>query len=160
MTDKYRRCVGMVILNNENKILVGRRLDHPSGFWQMPQGGIDKNENPEEAVWREMMEEIGTNKAKLIKESNQWINYDIPIETLKTLPWGHKYKGQRQKWFAFYFTGKESDINVGTENPEFSEWKWIEMDMIVNNAVPFKTKVYSIILEEFKDLFLSRKLSK
>ena len=90
-----------MILNNNKEILVGKRLDHPSGFWQMPQGGIDEYENPEEAVWREMMEEIGTNNAKLIKESKQWIKYDIPTATLKTLPWGNKYIGQTQKWFAF-----------------------------------------------------------
>ena len=153
MTSKYRRCVGMMILNNIKKILVGRRLDHPSGFWQMPQGGIDENENPEEAVWREMMEEIGTNKAKLLKVSSQWINYDIPFETLKTLPWGHKYIGQTQKWFAFQFTGEENDINVGTVNPEFSEWKWTKINSIVDEIVPFKRDVYSVILEEFKDIF-------
>ena len=149
----YRKCVGMLILNKNKEILVGKRLDHPSGFWQMPQGGIDKKENPKEAVWREMMEEIGTNKAKLIKESNQWINYDIPAETLKTLPWGHKYIGQTQKWFAFRFTGKESDINVGTHNPEFSEWKWTKIDLIIDEIVPFKRNVYSTILKEFKDIF-------
>ena len=153
MTDKYRKCVGMMILNTNKEILVGRRLDHPSGYWQMPQGGIDENENPKEAVWREMMEEIGTNKAKLIKVSNQWINYDIPPETLKTLPWGHKYIGQRQKWFAFDFLGEDEDINVGTDNPEFSEWKWARMDSIVDSIVPFKRNVYAIILEEFKDIF-------
>ena len=153
MTSKYRRCVGMMILNNIKEILVGRRLDHPSGFWQMPQGGIDENENPEEAVWREMMEEIGTNKAKLLKISSQWINYDIPSETLKTLPWGHKYIGQTQKWFAFQFTGEENDINVGTVNPEFSEWKWTKIKLIVDEIVPFKRDVYSVILEEFKDIF-------
>ena len=152
MTNKYRKCVGMMILNSNKEILVARRLDHPSGYWQMPQGGIDDNENPKEAVWREMLEEIGTNKAKLIKISNQWINYDIPSETLKTLPWGHKYIGQRQKWFAFEFLGEDEDINVGTDNPEFSEWKWAEMNSIVGNIVPFKRNVYSIILEEFKDL--------
>ena len=152
----YRKCVGMMILNNNNEILVGKRLDHPSGFWQMPQGGIDDKEDPEEAVWREMMEEIGTNKAKLIKESNQWINYDIPAETLKTLPWGHKYIGQTQKWFAFQFTGKESDINVGTNNPEFSEWKWTKIDLIVDEIVPFKRIVYSTILKEFKDIFYNK----
>ena len=152
MADKYRKCVGMMILNANKEILVGRRLDHPSGYWQMPQGGIDENENPKEAVWREMMEEIGTNKAKLIKVSNQWINYDIPPETLKTLPWGHKYIGQRQKWFAFEFLGEDKDINVGTDNPEFSEWKWAKLDSIVGNIVPFKRNVYSVILEEFKDL--------
>ena len=153
MEKSYRKCVGMMILNNNKEILVGKRLDHPSGFWQMPQGGIDDKENPEEAVWREMMEEIGTNKAKLIKESNQWINYEIPEETLKTLPWGHKYIGQTQKWFAFQFTGKESDINVGTNNPEFSEWKWTKIELIVDEIVPFKRNVYSTILKEFKDIF-------
>ena len=153
MNKPYRKCVGIMILNNKKEILVGKRIDHPSGFWQMPQGGIDEYENPEEAVWREMMEEIGTNDAKLIKESNQWVNYDIPITTLKTLPWGEKYKGQTQKWFAFQFTGKDNDINVGTENPEFSEWKWAKMDSIINNIVPFKRDVYSKILEEFKDIF-------
>ena len=153
MTDKYRKCVGIMILNNNKEILVGRRLDHPSGYWQMPQGGIDDNENPEEAVWREMLEEIGTNKAELIKISNQWINYDIPSETLKTLPWGHKYIGQTQKWFAFDFLGEDHDINVQTDNPEFSEWKWTRMNSIVDSIVPFKRDVYSIILEEFKDIF-------
>ena len=153
MTSKYRKCVGMMILNSNKEILVGRRLDHPSGYWQMPQGGIDDNENPKEAVWREMLEEIGTNKAELIKISNQWINYDIPSETLKTLPWGDIYIGQTQKWFAFLFLGEDNDINVGTDNPEFSEWKWARMDSIVDSIVPFKRDVYAKILKEFKDIF-------
>tara|TARA_B100001964_G_scaffold207591_1_gene239578 strand:- start:327 stop:788 length:462 start_codon:yes stop_codon:yes gene_type:complete len=153
MTNKYRKCVGMMILNTHKEILVGRRLDHPSGYWQMPQGGIDDNENPKEAVWREMLEEIGTNKAELIKISNQWINYDIPSETLKTLPWGDIFIGQSQKWFAFLFLGEDKDINVGTDNPEFSEWKWARMDSIVDSIVPFKRDVYAKILEEFKDIF-------
>ena len=152
MNKPYRKCVGMMILNNNNEILVGKRIDHPSGFWQMPQGGIDEYENPEEAVWREMMEEIGTNNVTLIKTSNQWLNYDIPNDTLKTLPWGHKYKGQTQKWFAFKFTGKDQDIDVGTTNPEFSEWKWINYQDIVDKIVPFKRSVYSKILEEFEEL--------
>ena len=142
-----------MILNKDKEILVGRRLDHPSGFWQMPQGGIDDNENPEDAVWREMMEEIGTNKAELIKVSNQWVRYEIPAETLKTLPWGKKYIGQTQKWFAFQFIGEDGDINVGTDDPEFSEWKWAKIDSIVDNIVPFKRYVYSTILKEFKDIF-------
>ena len=153
MTDKYRKCVGMMIFNDNKEILVGRRLDHPSGYWQMPQGGINDNENPKEAGWREMMEEIGTNKAKLIKISNQWINYEIPSETLKTLPWGDKYIGQTQKWFAFLFLGEDNDINVGTDNPEFSEWKWTRMNSMVDSIVPFKRDVYAKILEEFKDIF-------
>ena len=96
MKKKYRKCVGMMILNSTNKILVGRRIDHPSGYWQMPQGGIDENEIPENAVWREMEEEIGTTNAKLIGKSTKWLKYEIPIETLKTLPWGEKYIGQIQ----------------------------------------------------------------
>ena len=152
MSKPYRKCVGMMILNNSKEILVGKRIDHPSGFWQMPQGGIDEYENPEEAVWREMMEEIGTNNVTLIKTSNQWLNYDIPNDTLKTLPWGHKYKGQTQKWFAFKFTGKNQDIDVGTTNPEFSEWKWINYQNIVDKIVPFKRSVYSKILKEFEEL--------
>ena len=153
MTKQYRRCVGMMILNTKNEILVGCRLDHPSGYWQMPQGGIDKDEIPEEAVWREMMEEVGTNKAKLLHISSQWLNYDIPQDTLDTLPWGKKYIGQTQRWFVFRFTGKDSDINVGTENPEFSEWKWVKYESLVENIVPFKRKIYKKIIEEFKNIF-------
>ena len=141
-----------MIFNKNKEVLVGRRIDHPSGFWQMPQGGIDDDEKPEEAVWREMMEEIGTNNAKLIQESSQWVQYNIPSDTLQTLPWGEKYTGQTQKWFAFEFIGKDSEINVGTENPEFSEWKWAKIDTIVDNIVPFKRNVYSKILKEFKNL--------
>jgi putative (di)nucleoside polyphosphate hydrolase len=153
MTKNYRRCVGMMILNDQNEILVCKRLDHPSGFWQMPQGGIDKEEMPEEAVWREMMEEIGTNNAELLRISLQWIKYDIPKDTLAKLPWGKKYIGQTQKWFVFRFKGQDSDINVETTNPEFSEWKWAKHDSLAENIVPFKREVYSKILEEFRDIF-------
>jgi len=153
MTNQYRKCVGMMILNDLNQILVGRRIDHPSGYWQMPQGGIDQNENPKEAVWREMMEEIGTNKAELIHISSQWLKYNIPKETLMTLPWGNKFIGQIQKWFVFRFKGNNNDINVGTENPEFSEWKWISYKSLVENIVPFKRDIYSKIIIEFEDLF-------
>ena len=153
MSKEYRKCVGMMILNTDNEILVGRRIDHPSGYWQMPQGGIDKNENPEKAVFREMMEEIGTNNVKLINISAQWINYKIPEDTLKTLPWGQIYIGQTQKWFIFRFKGENNEIDVGTENPEFSEWKWLNHKLLLNNAVPFKRDVYEKVLKEFKDFF-------
>ena len=142
-----------MILNSNNEILVGRRLDHPSGYWQMPQGGIDENENPEEAVWREMMEEIGTNNADLYKISNEWVKYNIPQETLNRLPWGKKYIGQSQKWFIFKFSGQDEDINVETQNPEFSEWKWITHNKLLENAVPFKRKTYQTILNEFSEIF-------
>tara|TARA_B100001123_G_C15270013_1_gene1009939 strand:- start:44 stop:505 length:462 start_codon:yes stop_codon:yes gene_type:complete len=151
MNKNYRKCVGMMILNEKKEVLVGRRIDHPSGFWQMPQGGIDDDENPEDAVWREMLEEIGTNKAKLIHTSNQWINYEIPLETLKTLPWGKKYIGQTQKWFLFRYLGEDQEINVDTKSPEFSEWQWAKINSIVDNIVPFKRNVYAKILKEFKN---------
>ena len=153
MENNYRKCVGMMIINTHKEILVGRRLDHPSGYWQMPQGGIDENEKPEEAVWREMMEEIGTNNAKLYQISSQWIKYDIPQETLNCLPWGKKYVGQTQKWFIFHFLGEDDEINVETQNPEFSEWKWLRYNELVENAVPFKRKTYQTILNEFSNIF-------
>ena len=153
MENNYRKCVGMMILNSKKEILVGRRIDHPSGYWQMPQGGIDDNEKPEEAVWREMMEEIGTNNSELFRISCQWIKYEIPQETLDKLPWGKTYVGQMQKWFIFKFSGHENDINVETENPEFSEWKWIKSSNLIENAVPFKRIVYKTILDEFSDIF-------
>jgi len=152
MTKEYRKCVGMMILNEHNKILVGKRIDHPSGYWQMPQGGVDNNENPEEAVWREMMEEIGTKNAKLLDSSTHWVSYDIPKDTLATLPWGDKYVGQKQKWFLFRFTGNKEEINVETKNPEFSEYKWVNFNEILTNVVPFKKRVYEIIVEEFKNI--------
>ncbi len=154
MDKNYRKCVGMMILNKDNEILVGQRIDHPSGYWQMPQGGIDKDEIPEEAVWREMMEEIGTNKAELICSSSKWFTYNIPKETLDTLPWGKKYVGQTQKWFLFRFTGKKEDINIETENPEFSQWKWVDHNLLINNIVPFKIGVYKKVLSEFTKIFL------
>ncbi len=153
MNKKYRRCVGIMILNDKNEILVGRRIDHPSGYWQMPQGGIDKNEIPEEAVWREMMEEVGTNEVELISTSSKWFTYNIPKDTLKTLPWGEKYIGQTQKWFVFRLIGDDSKINIETENPEFSEWKWANFDSIADSIVPFKREVYKKVLNEFKKLF-------
>ena len=153
MTDKYRKCVGMMILNTKNEILVGRRIDHPSGYWQMPQGGIEKNEDPAKAVWREMMEEIGTNKAELIGTSINWVNYEIPQDTLDKLPWGKKYIGQTQKWFVFRFTGSDNEINVSTENPEFSEWKWLEYSNLIENAVPFKKELYKKVIDEFNYFF-------
>ena len=153
MKKEYRRCVGMMILNDKNKILVGRRIDHPSGYWQMPQGGIDSEEIPEEAVWREMMEEIGTNEVKLIQTSSKWFTYDIPEDTLKTLPWGKKYVGQTQRWFVFRFIGQDYSINIETKNPEFSEWKWTDYNSIVDNIVPFKRNLYKEVLKEFDKLF-------
>ena len=148
----YRPTVGMMIINQKKEIFVGKRIDHPSNFWQMPQGGIDAQEIPSIAALREMDEEVGIkkNKVDLLTESKDWYYYSIPSDLAKTL-WKGKYKGQRQKWFLYKFKGTEKDINIHTEHPEFSDYKWVTKDFLVPNIVPFKKKIYEKLLLEFKD---------
>ena len=148
----YRPNVGMMIINQKKEIFVGKRIDHPSNFWQMPQGGIDAQEIPSVAALREMNEEVGIkkNKVDLLTESKDWYYYSIPSDLAKTL-WKGKYKGQRQKWFLYKFKGIEKDINIHTEHPEFSDYKWVTKDFLVPNIVPFKKKIYEKLLLEFKD---------
>ena len=148
----YRPNVGMMIINQKKEIFVGKRIDHPSNFWQMPQGGIDAQEIPSIAALREMNEEVGIkkNKVDLLTESKDWYYYSIPSDLAKTL-WKGKYKGQRQKWFLYKFKGTEKDINIHTEHPEFSDYKWVTKDFLVPNIVPFKKKIYKKLLIEFKD---------
>ena len=148
----YRPNVGMMIINKKKEIFVGKRIDHPSNFWQMPQGGIDAQEIPYIAALREMEEEVGIkkNKVDLLTESKDWYYYSIPSDLAKTL-WKGKYKGQRQKWFLYKFKGAEKDINIHTEHPEFSDYKWVTKDFLVPNIVPFKKKIYEKLLIEFKD---------
>ena len=147
----YRPCVGIVLLNKNNHVLVGQRLDNMVEAWQMPQGGIDDGETPIEAGFREMGEEIGTNKAEFIAEHSQWLDYDIPLEIADRL-WQSKFRGQSQKWLAFRFTGVDDDINIATEEPEFKSWKWAEPAELPKLVVPFKRDVYQSILDEFADL--------
>ena len=150
--EDYRPNVGMMIINQKKEIFVGKRIDHPSNFWQMPQGGIDAQEIPSIAALREMDEEVGItkNKVDLLTESKDWYYYSIPSDLAKTL-WKGKYKGQRQKWFLYKFKGTEKDINIHTEHPEFSDYKWVTKDFLVPNIVPFKKKIYEKLLLEFKD---------
>tara|TARA_Y100000992_G_C20919324_1_gene329153 strand:- start:40 stop:513 length:474 start_codon:yes stop_codon:yes gene_type:complete len=148
----YRPNVGMMILNKKKEIFVGKRIDHPSEFWQMPQGGIDTKEKPEVAALREMREEVGIKKnlVKLITESKDWYYYQIPKDLAETL-WKGKYKGQRQKWFLYKFIGSYNDINIHTDHPEFSNWKWVDKEFLVPNIVPFKKEIYSKLLNEFSN---------
>lgn len=150
----YRPCVGMMILNAENKVFVARRIDTLVEAWQMPQGGIDEGEAPHAAVLREMEEEIGTNKAEILAESREWLSYDLPEHLVPQL-WGGKYRGQKQKWFALRFTGTDNDINIATKHPEFSQWKWVAPAQVPNLIVPFKRELYQSIVEEFSSLFSS-----
>jgi len=147
----YRRGVGIMLLDPASRVFVARRIDMPSHAWQMPQGGIDAGETPEEAAWREMEEEIGTAAAELIAESRDWLRYDLPTDLVPQL-WGGRFRGQEQKWFAFRFTGSDSDIDIETKHPEFLDWKWVEMAELPGLIVPFKRPLYELVVEEFSRL--------
>ena len=143
--------VGIVLLNHENNIFVGKRIDNPSNSWQMPQGGVDQNESFLQAARRELEEETGIKSVKLIKALDGWLNYDLPENLLGKL-WKGKYRGQKQKWFVMKFLGKTGEINVKTKNPEFFDWKWINPSELTEIAVNFKVDVYKKIKEELSSL--------
>ena len=146
--------VGIILLNRKNNIFVGKRIDNPQNSWQMPQGGVDQNEDFLQAAKRELKEETGVKSIKLIKELDGWFKYDLPEYLLGKL-WEGKYRGQKQKWFVMKFIGKSSEINVKTKNPEFFEWKWIELSKLPNVAVHFKVDIYRKIKEELTSLRLN-----
>ena len=146
--------VGIILLNNQNNILVGKRIDNPKNFWQMPQGGVNQNEHFLDAAKRELEEEMGVKSAKLIKELDGWLKYELPENLLGKI-WKGKYRGQRQKWFVMKFTGKDEEINVNTKNPEFLSWKWIKISELTNIAVSFKLEVYKKLQEKLNSLNLN-----
>ena len=137
----YRRCVGLVVINKDGLVFVGKRIDSNLNAWQMPQGGIENGESPRNAGLRELKEEIGTNNVKLIGEIDNWLNYDIP-EKLSSKLWNGKYRGQTQKWLAFRFLGNDDEINIDTKDPEFKEWKWEEHKKLADLAVPFFSNLF------------------
>tara|TARA_Y100000590_G_scaffold80714_1_gene89636 strand:- start:999 stop:1475 length:477 start_codon:yes stop_codon:yes gene_type:complete len=149
-----RTGVGIVLLNNENYVFVGKRIDNPKDSWQMPQGGVDENENFLQAAKRELEEETGIKSVKLIKELDGWFKYNLPSYLLGKL-WKGKYRGQKQKWFVMKFLGKPEEINVKTKNPEFLDWKWIELSKLPEIAVHFKADVYRKIKKELNALSLN-----
>ena len=150
---KYRKNVGMVLINAKRHIFAGKRTDNNTDAWQMPQGGIDDGETPEVAAFRELSEETGLHRSKsrLIGTTSGWLSYDIPIELIPKL-WNGQYRGQEQKWFAFEFLGQDSDINIGTEEPEFSEWAWKSKKDLLSSIVPFKVEVYQKVFAELDHL--------
>lgn len=147
----YRPGIEIMLLSSRGRVLVAQRLDMPSNAWQMPQGGIDEGEEPLAAAWREMREEIGTDKAELAAESRTWLSYDLPPD-LSDQIWKGRFRGQRQKWFAFRFRGKDRDIDIETKHPEFSAWKWAKMKHLPDLIVPFKRQLYSELVAEFGHL--------
>lgn len=149
--DGYRPGVGIVLLNGQGRILVARRLDMPTDAWHMPQGGIEPGEAPRQAALRELREEIGTDKVEIIAESKSWLRYEVPAD-LMGKRWNRRWRGQRQKWFIMRFTGKDEDINVATEHPEFSDWKWVSARQLSTLVVSFKRQVYLELLAEFPEL--------
>ena len=141
--------VGVILLNHTNKVFVGKRIDNPKKFWQMPQGGVEKNEELFKAAKRELEEETSIKSVELIKELDGWIEYNLPKNLLGKV-WKGKYKGQRQKWFVMKFLGDDKEISVKTKHPEFFEWKWIELDKITDVVVDFKLNVYKEVKEKVK----------
>ena len=147
----YRPCVGLMVLSREGRIFVGNRIDQTIESWQMPQGGIDEGEEPWDTALRELKEEIGTNKVVLLREHPDWLLYDLPPHLIG-VAWEGKYRGQKLKWFAVRFAGANADINLKTEHQEFSDWKWIDIDELLELVVPFKRETYAKVIEAFADL--------
>ena len=142
-----RTGVGIALLNHENKVFVGKRIDNPANSWQMPQGGVDKNEDFLQAAKRELKEETSIRTVVVIKELNEWQTYDLPRNLLGRL-WKGKYRGQKQKWFIMKFVGENKEINIKTKNPEFLDWKWIKPSELPAVAVDFKVNIYKKVAKE------------
>ena len=148
----YRPAVGIMLLNPAGLAFVGRRIDMPARLaaWQMPQGGIDPGETPRPAAFRELKEEVGTDKAEILAETEGWLHYDLPSDIASRM-WSGRWRGQRQKWFLMRFTGEDADINPATEHPEFDAWEWVEPERLPDLIVPFKRPLYRDVLAEFRE---------
>tara|TARA_B000000565_G_C23510461_1_gene271708 strand:- start:24 stop:491 length:468 start_codon:yes stop_codon:yes gene_type:complete len=144
----YRKGVGMMVFDNNKKIFVGKRIDNQTS-WQMPQGGVDNNEDYEIAAKRELYEETGIQSVRIIQESKAVYTYDLPEYLLGKI-WRGKYMGQKQKWFLMKFLGPDSEINLNQKYPEFNQWKWVDIDDLPTLIVPFKKELYLSVIQEFR----------
>jgi len=149
-----RSGVGIVLLNKMNQVFVAKRIDNPKGFWQMPQGGVDKNENYLQAAYRELKEETSIVNVKLIRELDGYLSYELPQHLLGII-WKGKYRGQKQKWFVMKFLGEDNEINIKTKSPEFLEWKWLELNKITDVVVDFKLNVYRKVKEKVNKILVN-----
>ncbi|KGM31819.1 RNA pyrophosphohydrolase [Inquilinus limosus] len=146
----YRPCVGIMLLDRDGRVFVARRRDTPDG-WQMPQGGIDPGETARQAAFRELKEEIGTDRAEFLAEAPETVRYDLPDHLVGKV-WGGRYRGQEQRWVALRFLGTDGDIDIETEHPEFDAWRWSAPDRVLAEIVPFKRDVYATVLAAFSEL--------
>ena len=147
----YRPCAGVMLVNPAGHVFVGQRIDNQTDAWQMPQGGIDPGEAPRDAALRELWEETGV-RADLVRieaETEGWVPYDLPHDLVPRL-WKGRFRGQMQKWFLMRFQGVDTDVNIATDHPEFSQWRWIDPGQLVASIVPFKRAVYQTVLNEFQ----------
>ena len=137
-----------MLFNDAGLVFVGNRIDIDGDHWQMPQGGVDAGETAEQAAWRELREEVGTDKAVLLAESAESYCYDLPPD-LSRKAWGGRFRGQSQRWFAFRFTGDDADIDLSAHHAEFSAWRWVAIDALPSLVIPFKQDVYRSVVQEF-----------
>lgn len=146
----YRRCVGVMLMNAAGDVFVGQRNDRHAEAWQMPQGGVDKGEAPREAALRELWEETGVTAdlVQIVAETDNWLTYDLPHDIVPHI-WKGKYRGQEQKWFLMRFLGTDDQVNIETDHPEFTSWRWQPVDQLAARIVPFKRKVYEQVLVAF-----------
>ena len=148
--ESYRRNVGLMLIGPGRRVFVGRRLNQPDA-WQMPQGGVDKGETAIEAACRELREEVGTTKALLLRETRDWLPYDVPA-AMQPAHWKGRWRGQTQKWFALGFTGSDPDIDLAAHHQEFDAWQWVPAHDLTKLIVPWKRPVYEAVVKEFADL--------
>lgn len=147
----YRPCVGVMLINADGLIFAGQRIDSPSPAWQMPQGGIDDGEKPRKAALRELREETGITPdlVQFMTKTDDWVIYDLPPELLGKV-WGGKYRGQRQKWFLYRYLGRDDQVQIATDHPEFSTWRWIGAEDMLASVVPFKRAAYDAVVAQFR----------
>ncbi len=147
----YRPCVGIMLVNKDQKVFVAKRIETHSDAWQMPQGGVGNGESPEVAALRELEEEIGTNKVQIVARAKRKYAYDLPSGLLGRF-WNGQYRGQRQIWYLMKFEGTDRDINVATSSPEFSQWKWVDLEDVIKVVVHFKRRLYKAVVREFSPI--------